>query len=239
MRCGRLTGAIVALALAVLLADVAGATAQPGSRWGWLGVRIRDLSEQEIEEISKVHGLREGYGAMIVEVLPDTPAAAADIRSGDLVVAFQDAPVVDSRALQRSLARARIGERVRLTVLRRGSGRTALTVAIGQMPEPVMAERIAAEFGFLVRDPELRPAAGRAATPVAEPTVAVVLPRSRAERAGLRPGDVLVEVAGEPVLTGEAARRALLGVRPDGALPLVVRRDGDRLSLTLDPLPAP
>ena len=36
--------------------------------WGWLGVRISDLSEQEMEEISQKHGLREGFGVLIVEV---------------------------------------------------------------------------------------------------------------------------------------------------------------------------
>ena len=37
--------------------------------WGWLGVRIRDLSEQEMDEISQKHGLREGFGVLIVEVV--------------------------------------------------------------------------------------------------------------------------------------------------------------------------
>ena len=48
--------------------------AEPASKsWGWLGVRIRDLSEQEMEEISQKHGLREGFGVVIVEVMKETP----------------------------------------------------------------------------------------------------------------------------------------------------------------------
>ena len=73
-----------------------------GDRWAWLGVRIRDLSEQEMEEISQRYGLREGFGVVIVEVIKETPAAAAGLRTGDLVVAFSDRPVADTRSLQRA-----------------------------------------------------------------------------------------------------------------------------------------
>ena len=50
---------------------------EAGARpWAWLGVRIRDLSEQEMDEIAKRHGIREGFGVVIVEVMEETPAAA-------------------------------------------------------------------------------------------------------------------------------------------------------------------
>jgi serine protease Do len=86
--------ATLLLALALLAP-----AAEAATRWGWLGVRIRDLSEQEMEEISQRFGLREGFGAVIVEVINETPAAAAGLRTGDLVVAFSDRPVVDTRSL--------------------------------------------------------------------------------------------------------------------------------------------
>ena len=83
----RLVAALLALvALAGWLPAVA------AERGGWLGVRIRDLSEQEMEEISKRHGLREGFGAMIVEVIKDTPAERIGLRTGDLVVSVRDPP---------------------------------------------------------------------------------------------------------------------------------------------------
>src|SRR5262245_25221795 len=109
-----LVAAVTADALAPLAPDAA-----PGApRWGWLGVRIRDLSEQEMDEISQRHGLREGFGALIVEVIKETPADAAGLKSGDLVVAFKNQLVVDTRALQRYVAAASVGDTVTLTVLR-------------------------------------------------------------------------------------------------------------------------
>ena len=209
--------------------------------WGWLGVRIRDLSEQEMEEISQKHGLREGFGVLIVEVLKETPAAKSGLANGDLVVAVRDRPVVDTRTLQRLVAATPVGEELPLTVLRRGEGRQRVSVRVGVMPEAAAADRVAIEFGFLVRDPEGQ-AEGGGASRLASgpPSVAAVVARGPAESAGLQIGDVLVEINGHPVLTLDAARQALLAASLDKPLPLLVRRDDERLSLTLKPAqPAP
>jgi serine protease Do len=197
-------------------------------------VRIRDLSEQEMEDISKRFGMREGFGAVIVEVIKETPAAAAGLETGDLVVAFRDRPVVDTRSLQRAIASTTVGETVRLTVLRREEGRRPVQVKVGPMPDQVAAERVAAEYGFLVREPDGQPELG-GARPAVTPSVAAVLPRSRAERAGVKVGDVLTEVNGRPVVTLDAVREALLAAGPDGPLPLVLRRDQERIVVTLEP----
>jgi S1-C subfamily serine protease len=66
-----------------------------------------------------------------------------------------------------------------------------------------------------------------------EHIVPAVLRGSRAEQAGLRVGDVLVEVNGRPVVTVDAVREALLAVPLDRALPLVVRRDGDAIPVVI------
>ena len=218
---------VMTLALAVV--EAGAATGQ----WGWLGVRVRDLSEQEMAEISSRHGIREGFGAMIVEVLRETPAEVSGLRSGDLLVGFRDLPVVDTRSLLRLIATAPVGQTVSLTVLRPGEGRRGVSVRLGAMPEPVAADRVAAEFGLFVREPEPQPEIGGARPSVA-PAVSGVLPGSRAARAGVKVGDVVVEVNGRPVVTFEALRAALLSVPVEGPLPLVMRRDGERLSVTLE-----
>jgi serine protease Do len=227
-----------ALAVALVVLTVAGpeAMAMTG-RWGWLGVRIRDLSEQEMDEISQKHGIREGFGALIVDVIKETPAEAAGLKSGDLVVAFKERPVVDTRALQRYVAATGVGETVTLTVLRREQGRRPVRIRIGAMPDPVAAERVAAEYGFLLREPEGQPELGGARPVSTATTVVGVLPKSRAEAAGMQVGDILVEIDGKPVPTLDAAREALLGLGERRPLPLVVRRDRERLSLLLQTPP--
>lgn len=213
----------------VLLLSAAGEAAG----WGWMGVRIRDLSEQEMEEISLRHGIREGYGALIVEVLSDTPAARSGLKSGDLVVAFKDRPVVETRSLQRLVAGTPVGEEVSITVLRGDEGRRRLRVRLGTMPPDVVAERIAAEFGFLLRDP---PAGAEGGVRRADaPSVAVVLRGSRAEQGGLKTGDLIVEINGRAVLSRGASRDALLDVTLDQPLRLTVKREGEQMDLTVSP----
>jgi len=223
---------MVLLALLLLLLP---APADPASKaWGWLGVRIRDISEQEMEEISQKYGLREGFGVMIVEVMKETPAEASGLKNGDLVVAFRERPVVDTRTLQRLVASTSAGETVPLTVLRRDdAGRRRVTVRVGLMPDTIAADRIAAEFGFLVRDPDAQDNGGAARLSDGPPTVGAVVRRSPAEAAGLHVGDVLVDVNGRAVLTLAAAREALLGSSLERPLPLVVNRDSERLALIL------
>ena len=223
--------ALVAVVLLVML--TAWSAAEAVTRFGWLGVRIRDLSEQEMNDISQKHGLREGFGALIVDVMKETPAAAAGLKNGDLVVAFKNRPIVDTRTLQRYFAAASVGETVTLTVLRRDQGRRPIEVRIGSMPDSVAADRVAAEYGFLLRDPEALPDPSASQLPSGPPTVAVVFPSGRAESAGLQVGDVLVEIGGKPVESLTAVREVLLGLTERGALPLVVKRDQQRLSFVL------
>jgi len=208
---------------ALLIVTVA-ASAVDAMQWAWMGVRIRDLSEQEMDEIAKRHGIREGFGVVIIDVMEGTPAEKAGIKNGDLVVAFEERPVTDTRLLQRLIGGAGAGQDVRLTVLRT-DGRRRLEVRLAAMPRPVLGERIAAEFGFLVREPE---PAGSAA-----PTISGVIRRSAAERAGLEVSDVILEVNDQAVETRETLREAMADASIERPLRLTIRRGGSRLSVTL------
>ncbi|MGH7345474.1 MAG: PDZ domain-containing protein, partial [Candidatus Rokuibacteriota bacterium] len=103
------------IALAFLLILAALASTVDAAQWAWLGVRIRDISEQEMDEISSRHGIREGFGVFIVEVMEGTPAQTAGLKTGDLVVAFEERPVTETRVLQRLVAASAPGREVHLT----------------------------------------------------------------------------------------------------------------------------
>jgi serine protease Do len=208
----------------VVLALAAVASAVDAAQWAWLGVRIRDLSEQEMDEIASRHGMREGFGVFIVEVMEGTPAETAGLKNGDLVVAFEERPVTETRVLQRLIASSGPGRDVRLTVLR-AEGRRRLDVRLAAMPRPVLGERIGAEFGFVVREAE----------PGTATTLAVsgVVQKSSAERAGLEVGDVILQVNDQAVATREAMREALADAGLEVPLRLTVRRGGNRLSVVL------
>ena len=214
------------------LALLAAAPAAEARGWSWLGVRIRDLAEQEMDEISKQHGIREGYGVVIVEVMEGTPAQRAGIKMGDIVVAVDGRPVTETRLLQRLIASGPVERDARLTVLR-PEGRRTLPVRLVPMPRAIAGERVAAEFGFILRDPLPQSDPGARRPPGASaPTVTLVVRDSAAEEAGLLVGDVILQINETAVLTRDAAREALADLAPEAPFKLTVRR-GQRL-LTLD-----
>ena len=218
---------LAGLALALLLTAVAEARS-----WSWLGVRIRDMSEQEMHEISARHGIREGFGVVIVEVLEGAPAAQAGLRNGDIVVAINDRPITETRLLQRLIGAASTEGETRLTVLRQ-EGRYSLTVRLAAMPREIVGDRVAAEFGFALREAEV-PGESAAARPTpGAPTVAAVVRGSAAERTGLQVGDVLLQIGDRAVVTRDAARDALADVPLDQPLPLTIGREGERLRLVV------
>jgi serine protease Do len=221
--------ALAVLALIVLVA----AGAAEAKAWAWLGVRIRDLSEHEMDELAARHGLREGFGVVIVDVVDGAPAARAGLKSGDIVVAFDGKPVTDTRTLQRLIASARVEGDARLTLLG-PSGRRAVPVRLAAMPPDAVGERTAAEFGFVLREADAQPEiGGRRPSTLSLPSVSVVMRGSPAERAGLEVGDVIVQVDDRAVLSREAARSALADVSLDAPLRLTVRRADALVRLTL------
>jgi S1-C subfamily serine protease len=217
-----------ALALALLVA----APLAEARGWSWLGVRIRDLSEQEQDELAKQHGIREGYGVVIVEVMEGTPAQRAGMKNGDIVVALDGRPVTDTRLLQRLIATGPVEREARLTVLR-PDGRRALGVRLVAMPRPIAGERVAAEFGFILRDAEPQADVGgrRSGSGGNAPTVTLVIRGSAAERAGLETGDVILQINDTAVVSRDAAREALAELATERPFKLTVRRGERHLAL--------
>jgi serine protease Do len=222
--------ATIALVLLLTLVPTA-AAARP---WAWLGVRIRDLAEQEMDELSKAHGIGEGFGVVIVDVLDESPALRAGMKIGDIVVAFNERPVTDTRLLQRLIAAAAPGSEVRLVVLR-PEGRRAIPVRLVTMPPDVVGERVAALFGFILREPREPDVVPTTTAPV----VAAVEKGGAAERGGVLAGDVLLQVNEHSVISREAARLALADANPAQPLRLVVRRAEQQSALTLQPITKP
>ena len=225
----------LAIFLLLLLTQAAWA-AEPAAQapdspppWGWLGVRIRELSEQEMEELTIRHGVEEGYGVVLVEVLKGGPAEAHGLRPGDVVVAFEGRPIVEVRALQRLVGGTLPGKRVNLLVLRDGKRQT-LPIAIGPMPAEMVAERVAGEYGFVLRGSQ---GEGPARSRDEEPVVVAVADRSPAKRGGLEVGDRIVRVNGQEVRSLSAIADLLRGQPLSQPLDLEVLRQGRSLSLRL------
>jgi serine protease Do len=99
--------------------------------WGWLGVQIDEITEENVAE----YGLSEPRGVAIQNVLPDQPAARAGLRAKDVVLAIDGSAVATMRDLQRLIAGTPAGKIIRVRLLREGQERE-LPVTVGRYPEP-------------------------------------------------------------------------------------------------------
>jgi len=87
---------------------------------GYVGItRIADVGEREADAL----GLKAAEGAIIVEMRRRSPAAAAGLEPGDVVVAVDGQGLRDAAQLRNALAAVEVGSRLRLTVLRDGRRR--------------------------------------------------------------------------------------------------------------------
>ncbi len=195
----------------------------------WLGLKGQSVSY----DIAKSQGLERPVGIIITEVYPDGPADDAGLRRGDLVTAIGGREVFDERGLKFLAAIQSPGERAELDVLRGGTPQK-LSVKLAPPPGATEAELVLIDgsnpfSGAEVA--ELSPAlADQLGRDPFETGVLVtrVLRRGFARRI-VRPGDVIVQVNGQPVTTLDDLDD-VLDAGSDGAWDIAVDRNGRRIS---------
>jgi Do/DeqQ family serine protease len=192
---------------------------------GWLGVVIQDVTD----ELAGTFGVREREGVLVADVMKGGPADGAGVRPGDVVVEFGGRRIREVPDLQRRVANVAPGQTVKLVVVRDNKP-VPLTVTIGEMPsdEATPVAAVPGADGFGLRAEPLTPAlAERLKVPYGSGMVVVdVAPGGPAEAAGLRRGDVILEVQRQPVSDAADLHRALAAVPPGDSALLYVHRPG-------------
>ena len=94
-------------------------------RRGYLGIAGQDVPL--VRRLIRFHQLPVESGVLVVSVEPRSPAARADVRDGDIIIAFRDQPVARVDDLHRLLTQDRIGDRASIRILR-GAHQLTLTV---------------------------------------------------------------------------------------------------------------
>ncbi len=190
---------------------------------GWLGVVIQQVTPPTADAL----GLREAQGALVSEVMADSPAARVGIRRGDVILRFRGKPVTEVRDLPRFVAETPVGTEVEVDILRDGKPMT-LHLQVGELREERLAQAHPQDPGFGITVQDLTPEFAEKLGVPGGQGVAVtrVAPGSAAEEAGIRQGDVILEVNRKSVKTREAFE-AVLRQRSEGTslLFLVRRRD--------------
>jgi serine protease Do len=202
---------------------------------GWLGVVIQNVSEDIADSI----GMQEAKGAMITKVTEDGPAAKQDLKAGDVIVEVNGEKIDDSRDLARKIAELHPDTDVKLSIVRYGEKRE-VTMRLGTFPsnkklaaleeeKPDTGEQMK-DLGLSLAPAGKFPGAGDEGVVITE-----VDPASDAADKGLKPGDVILQVAGvtvsEPSDVAAGVKKALDGAKTekDTVKVLMQVKSGDQM----------
>ena len=169
---------------------------------GWLGVSIQPLTKELAQGFKRA----DATGALVASVVEGSPAEKAGVKSGDVVVEFAGKKVTKSGDLPSLVAETRVGSEVPMVVVREGK-EVRLTARIARLqdeaPSKVAGVEGKGQLGLSVQ-PLTPPVARELGLKVNEGVlVRDVAEGSRAGEAGIRAGDVIVEVDRQPVRTVE------------------------------------
>jgi serine protease Do len=166
---------------------------------GWLGVMIQQMTP----ELAQQFKLDRPIGALVGEVSPGSPAEKAGIKAGDVIVEYNGRELSQMSMLPTLVAQTPVGSKVKVIVVRKGKKKD-FTVEIAKLDEDQVAmggaeEQLGRSLGLAVQTltPDL------AKSLKLEDTQGVLVtnvePNSPAAEAGLRPGDLILEINQEPV----------------------------------------
>lgn len=188
---------------------------------GWLGVQIQPVTA----DIADSLGLKEPKGALIADVTRDGPAAEAGLKSGDVVTAVNGDAIKGPRELARKIASIGPEKKAEVTLLRSGAEKR-VSVELAALPDDAKGGKPAAKaapaplasLGMALETAKSVPGAGKEGVVVTE-----VDPEGQAAQKGLKPGDVILEAAGQPVTRPGDVAGALDKARKDGAKAVLFR----------------
>ncbi len=193
---------------------------------GWLGVLIQDVTL----DLAESFGMRHPRGALVAKVLPESPALAAGVKVGDIIVEFNGQEVVNSSGLPPIVGSSKVGVKLPVVVIRNGKEKT-LDVKLGELPDDgAMAQattqpgqQTTNRLGFSVADlsdkqkEELELDGGVLVSHMVSGT---------ASQAGVRKGDIILAIDNKPVKNATQFEKTVQALPGGKSVALLVQRNG-------------
>ncbi len=198
----------------------------------WVGMGLQDITP----ELMTAFNLKEKEGALISQIFPESPAEKAGLKVGDIILELDGKKIKNSQDVVREVLKRQVGQQIQLAVMREGK-RIEVPVTTAQMPAD-LTERKGAQpprewFGLKVA-PVTPDVAKELGLSKAEGVlVEGVDPGSTAQQAGLRKGDVILEVNRQKIQDEKDYRNAMEKIKPDQSVLLLVNRGGSTFFMTL------
>jgi S1-C subfamily serine protease len=216
----------------------------------WLGIKGEPIGATSLErilrngwQIDRARALAEKrQGIMLTWVAPGSPAARANLKRGDVILTVNNDFIRNAQEFTFLLDEANAETPIHFTVARpEKEVSEALEIKLSESPDPLLGwRRVGKEFkagfgtGSLLAEGieavALKPGPASRLGSTGGLLVLSVRPATDAFKAGLRPGDVIESIDGQPVYTGAAV--TMLPVKPGVRSNCIVVRNKERISLT-------
>jgi serine protease Do len=195
------------------------------------------LIQNITRELAESFGMSKPAGALVSEIMPDSPAQKSDLKPGDVIVKFDGRRLEKMSDLPPLVGVTPIGKSVDLEVVRDGKTRV-IQVEIGELP----AEQAALELGDAT-EPKDKQVLGMVVTDLTEEqkrqlnvTDGVVVSEvtgGAARRAGVQPGDIILQLHGQEITDSMALRELAAQLPEDKSVPMLIKRENRSLFLAL------
>ena len=200
---------------------------------GWLGVLIQRVDE----DIALAMDLPRAAGALVADVMPDSPAQKAGLSRGDVIVTYDGKVVEENKDLPLLVARTGVGKVVGVEIIRNAQ-RKVLDVTIGELVDESANARGVngleeANLGIRVQDLTDDMARALGLEELRGVVVSEVEPGSPAEQAELKRGDVILEVGSQLVKSKGDYYEAVRNLDLNRPVLVLVRRGRNTLFFTL------
>ena len=201
---------------------------------GWLGVMIQQVTS----DLAENFGLDRPIGALVGQVVPDSPADKAGLKAGDVIIEYNGKEVSQMSMLPAMVANTSVGEKAKLVLIRDGK-KQSITVEIGKLEddEPVIAGTetgTSKKLGIAVQEltPKLAESLGIDETQGL--IITDINAGSAAAEAGIQRGDIILEINREKVESIAQYKQALQAAQEKKSILLLIKREQNTRFVVVD-----
>ena len=202
---------------------------------GWLGVLIQDVTQ----ELAESFAMHKPAGALVSKVLDGSPAEKAGLRTGDIILNFAGSTIERSSDLPPMVGNTHVGDKIAVELIRDGK-RQKSTIEIGALPEeqpelaggpPPETSKLDSKLKIAVVEPTRQQ---REQAQINEGGVLIEdISEGPAYSAGLRSGDVILQINNRKISGLKQFRELVNGLEPGKTVPVLIQRQGGPLFLAM------
>lgn len=192
---------------------------------GWLGVMIQQVTP----DLAENFGLDRPIGALVGQVVPDSPAEKAGLKAGDVIIEYNGKEVSQMSMLPAMVANTNVGEKAKLVFIREGKKQN-LVVEIGRLEdeEPVLADTetgTSKKLGITVQELTPKLAESLGIEELQGLIITDISSGSAAAEAGILRGDIILEINREKVENVAQYKKALQAAEERKSILLLIKRE--------------